>query len=206
MPNKNQIILASKSKYRAILLKNAGIQFTQQAAHIDERAIEEPLLEAEMNAADIAEILALAKATKVSDRNENTLVIGTDQTLSFEGSLLHKPQDMEEARKRLLAFSGKSHELNSAIAIVKNGEVLWSFVDKSVITFRELTPKFIGQHLASVGDEVLSSVGAYQIEGKGVQLFENIEGDFFSIMGLPLLPLLAQLRIINKENIESRNN
>lgn len=199
MSNKElEIILASQSKYRAELLKNAGIKFIQQSAEIDERAIEQPLLETSMNAADIAEILAIAKATDVSDKYTNSWVIGSDQTLSLDGELLHKPKDMEEARQRLLKLSGRTHELNSAVAIVKNGEVVWSIVDKSVITFRQLTPKFIGQHLADVGDVVQSSVGAYQIEGKGVQLFEKIEGDFFSIMGLPLLPLLAQLRMLNK--------
>lgn len=201
MFNKEQLlILASQSKFRAVLLKNAGINFKQQSADIDERLIEEPLLKAQMNAADIAEILAIAKATQVSNQNIDALVIGSDQTLSLDDELLHKPENMEEARKRLLLLSGQAHELNSAVTIVKNGEVLWSFVDKAVITFRELTPKYIGQHLASVGDEVLSSVGAYQIEGKGVQLFEKIEGDFFSIMGLPLLPLLSQLRILGGEN------
>lgn len=205
MLNKSTIILASNSKYRADLLTNAGIQFIQQSAKIDERAIEEPLLKAKMSAEDIAEVLAISKAVEVSNKNKNVLVIGCDQTLSFENKLLNKPKDMEEARKRLLAFSGNSHELNSAVSIVKNGEVLWSFVDKAIITFRKLTPKFIGQHLASVGDEVLSSVGAYQIEGKGIQLFEKIEGDFFSIMGLPILPLLSQLRNINDQNSKSGN-
>lgn len=203
MSNKTQlIILASHSKYRATLLKNAGIQFEQQSANIDERLIEEPLLKAKMNAADIAEILAISKATEISKQNYDAWVIGCDQTLSLDDDLLHKPENMEEARKRLLVLSGRPHELNSAVTIVKNGEVLWSFVDKAVITFRKLTPKFIGQHLANVGDEVLESVGAYQIEGKGVQLFEKIEGDFFSIMGLPLLPLLSQLRTLSGKNAE----
>lgn len=197
-----EIILASQSKYRAELLTNAGIIFKQQSAHIDERTVEHPLLDAKMSAADIAEILAIAKATKVSEQNKDALIIGSDQTLSLDGKLLHKPNNMEEARKRLLALSGRTHELNSAVVIVKNGEVLWSVVDKSIITFRKLTPQFIGRHLAEVGNEVLSSVGAYQIEGKGVQLFEKIEGDFFSIMGLPLLPLLQQLRILNPEEIK----
>lgn len=200
MSNKAQfIILASQSNYRAALLENAGIKFKQQSADIDERLIEEPLLDAQMNAADIAEILAIAKSTQVSQKNSDALVIGCDQTLSLEDTLLHKPENMEEARKRLLLLSGKSHELNSAVTIVKNGEVIWSYVDKSVITIRELTPTFIGQHLASTGDVVLTTVGAYQIEGKGVQLFEKIEGDFFSIMGLPLLPLLSQLRKLDGE-------
>ncbi|MFK7901981.1 MAG: Maf family nucleotide pyrophosphatase [Nitratireductor sp.] len=192
-----KIILASKSVYRATLLNNAGIEFEQQAANVDERAIEEPLLNTGSTAADIAEVLAIAKAQNVSQANKDAYIIGSDQSLSLNGELLHKVDTMEEARQRLLLLSGKSHELNSAVAIVKNDEIIWSFVDKAIITFRELSPKFVGQHLASVGEVALSSVGAYQIEGKGVQLFEKIEGDFFSIMGLPLMPLLAQMRTQN---------
>lgn len=195
-----QIILASQSKYRAILLLNAGINFEQQSADIDERAIEEPLLKAHLNGADIAEILAIAKASYVSKKNADAIVIGSDQTLSFNGELLHKPKNMEEARRRLLELSGHSHELNSSVALVKNDKVLWTYTDKAIITFRELSPKFIGNHLAQVGNKILSSVGAYQIEGEGVQLFEKIEGDFFTIMGLPLLPLLSKLRTLQSES------
>lgn len=193
------IILASQSEHRAILLSNAGIKFKQQSADIDERAIEEPLLKAQLSAADIAEILAIAKASDVSKQNVDSIVIGSDQTLSFNGKLLHKPKDMEEARRRLLELSGHSHELNSSVALVKNDEVLWTYTDKAIITFRDLSPKFIGNHLAQVGDKILSSVGAYQIEGEGVQLFKKIEGDFFTIMGLPLLPLLSKLRTLKSE-------
>ena len=103
-------------------------------------------------------------------------------------------EDMEAARRRLLALSGKTHELNSAVCIVRDGEVLWSLCDISTIGFRKLDPGFVGRHLAAVGDRALTSVGAYQIEGQGIQLFNRIDGDFFSIMGLPLLPLLAKLR------------
>lgn len=188
------IILASKSAYRAQLLENAGIGFITEKAEIDERMIEAPLLEAEMGAADIAEVLAIAKASDVSARHPGAWVIGSDQTLSLGGELLHKPADMEEARRRLLLLSGKQHELNSAVAIVRDGETLWLHNEVSVITFRTLDPGFVGRHLSDVGEVALSSVGAYQIEGKGVQLFEKVEGDFFSIMGLPLLPLLAKMR------------
>lgn len=188
------IILASKSQHRSEILTNAGIEFTQQNAVIDEREVEQPLLEAGLGGADVAEVLAIAKATAVSEANPGAFVIGSDQTLSFEDELLHKPEDMEAARRRLLALSGKTHELNSAVAIVRDGETLWNYVEVSTVTFRHLEPGFIGRHLAQAGDRVLSSVGAYQIEGLGVQLFEKIKGDFFSIMGLPILPLLAKLR------------
>ena len=190
----NQIILASKSQYRAELLTNAGVEFSAESANIDEREVEAPLIEAEMGGADVAEVLAIAKAMNVSGRNPDAYVIGSDQTLSFEGELLHKPKDMAEARQRLLDLSGKSHELNSSVAIIRNGENIWTYTETSIITFRQLDPGFVGRHVAEVGDKILSSVGAYQIEGKGVQLFEKIQGDFFSIMGLPLLPLLAELR------------
>lgn len=190
----SRIILASKSQYRAELLTNAGVTFEAQSAHIDEREVEAPLLEAQLGGADIAEVLAIAKAIDVSGRNPNAYVIGSDQTLSLDGMLLHKPKDMPAARQRLLDLSGKSHELNSSVAIVRDGENVWTYTETSIITFRDLDPGFVGRHVADVGEKVLSSVGAYQIEGEGVQLFEKIQGDFFSIMGLPLLPLLAELR------------
>lgn len=190
----SKIILASKSKHRADVLENTGIGFESVSADIDEREIEKPLLDAGLGGADVAEVLAIAKATNISEENTDAYVIGCDQTLSLEGELLHKPEDMEAARRRLLALSGKTHELNSAIAIIRNGETLWSHVEVCRITFRDLDPGFVGRHLAEAGDGVLSSVGAYQIENVGVQLFEKIDGDFFSIMGLPVLPLLAKLR------------
>lgn len=189
-----KIILASNSKFRAQLLSNAGLSFAQQKADIDERSVEKPLLEAMTLPTDIAEILAIAKAQNVSQSNPDTYVIGCDQILSFENKILHKPKDMEEARRRLLLLSGKRHELITAVAIVKNDNIIWSTVEISSIKFRNLTPEFIGRHLAEAGNVVLQSVGAYQIEGVGVQLFEEIKGDFFTIMGLPLLPLLKQFR------------
>ena len=189
-----RIILASNSAFRAQLLTNAGIEFDKKPANINEREVETPLLEAGIDPAGIAEILAIAKANSISEANPGSVVIGCDQTLSLEGELLHKPRDMDDARRRLLALSGRTHELNSAVCLVKDGQTLWSLVDPSHVKMRDLDPGFVGRHLASVGEIALSSVGAYQIEGKGVQLFESIKGDFFSIMGLPLLPLLAEMR------------
>lgn len=188
------IILASGSAYRAELLNNAGVEFTVETANIDEREVEAPLLEAGLSGADVAEVLSIAKATDVSQRNPSAYVIGSDQTLSLDGELLHKPEDFDAARRRLLLLSGRSHELNSAVAIVQDGSVVWTHNETSVIHFRTLDPGFVGRHVAAAGDKVLTSVGAYQIEGLGVQLFEKVEGDFFSIMGLPVLPLLAELR------------
>lgn len=190
----SNLILASKSPYRAQLLKNVGLTIASQAPDIDERAVETPLLKAGLDAGDVAEILAQSKATNISQKNPDAYVIGCDQTLSLEGELLHKPANMEEARDRLLKMSGKTHQLNSAIVLVRNEEVLWSHVEVAKLKMRDLDPGFIGRHLASVGEIALTSVGAYQIEGEGLQLFEQITGDFFTIMGLPLLPLLSEFR------------
>lgn len=189
-----KLILASKSPYRAEMLKNAGLKIDCIGAKIDERFIEAPLREAEMPPNDIAEVLAMAKAEDVSSKNLGHLVIGSDQVLSFEGEMLHKPEDMEAARRRLLALSGKTHQLHSAVTLFQDGQSVWSHVETTVIHFRNLSPSFVGRHLASVGEKALTSVGAYQIEGEGIQLIEKIEGDFFSIIGLPLLPLLEELR------------
>jgi septum formation protein len=143
----------------------------------------------------VALVLATAKATDVSERSgSEAIVVGSDQTLSLADEVFHKPADMEAARRHLLKLSGKTHQLNSAVAIVRNGDTLWSHVAVARLTMRELSPAFIGRYLAKVGDKALTSVGAYQIEGPGIQLFDRIEGDYFTIVGLPLLPLLGELR------------
>ncbi len=194
MTTVDPIVLASGSRHRAEMLENAGLSIVAEAARIDERVIEAPLLESDLQADDIAQVLAEAKALDVSDRHGQSLVIGCDQTLSLDGQLFHKPEDMQGARKHLLAFSGKTHQLNSAIVLVRNGETLWRHVGVAHMSMRQLSPKFVGQYLAKVGDVALSSVGAYQIEAEGVQLFDRIDGDYFTIVGLPLLPLLEKLR------------
>ncbi|MGB7335819.1 MAG: Maf-like protein [Salaquimonas sp.] len=190
------LILASKSPYRAKIMRDAGLKFDVATSDIDERAIEAPLHESDMPPADIAEVLAIAKAEDVSGRNLGALVIGSDQVLAFEDEMLHKPENMEEARRRLLMLSGKTHQLHSAVVLYLESKLVWSHVETTSIKFRKLSPEFIGHHLAGVGEKALSSVGAYQIEGEGIQLIEKITGDFFSIIGLPLLPLLAELRRI----------
>src|SRR5690606_26180119 len=134
------------------------------------------------------------KAVDVSEREPGALVIGADQTLSLGDEVFHKPADMEGARRHLLKLSGRTHQLNSAVVIARDGEVIWRHVGVARLTMRDLDPGFIGRHLSSVGEKARSSVGAYQIEGEGIQLFEKIEGDTFTIVGLPLLPLLAELR------------
>ncbi|WP_422020200.1 Maf-like protein [Roseibium sp.] len=188
------LVLASGSKIRAELMRNAGLTIDVDPANVDERAVEAPLLEAGFPPEDLASVLAEAKANDVSARRPGDLVIGADQILAFEGERRTKPDDMEAARRQLLAFSGKTHELLSAVVISKGGEAIWRHVSTARLTMRTLSPAFIGHYLAEAGDDVLSSVGAYQLEGLGLQLFEKIDGDYFTILGLPMLPLLAQLR------------
>ncbi|WP_029060693.1 Maf-like protein [Labrenzia sp. DG1229] len=190
------LVLASGSKIRAELMENAGLVIEIDPADVDERAVEAPLLEAGFPPEDLASVLAEAKANDVSGRRQADLVVGADQILAFEGERRTKPDDMEAARRQLLAFSGKTHELHSAVVISQNGEAIWRQVSTARLTMRDLTPEFIGHYLAAAGDRVLSSVGAYQLEGLGVQLFEKIEGDYFTILGLPMLPLLAELRTL----------
>ncbi|MGB3349433.1 MAG: Maf-like protein [Brucella anthropi] len=190
----DKLVLASKSPFRSALLKNAGIEFSTASADIDERAVEAPLYETGATPEEVAQVLAEAKALDVSEKNPGAVVIGCDQTLSLGDEIFHKPADMEAARRQLLKFSGKTHQLNSAVVLVKNGKTLWRHVSIARMTMRDLDPGFVGRYLGRVGDVALSSVGAYQVEGPGIQLFDKIEGDYFTIVGLPLLPLLAELR------------
>ncbi|CUW43454.1 Maf-like protein [Brucella sp. 10RB9215] len=189
-----KLVLASKSPFRSALLKNAGIEFSTASADIDERAVEAPLYESGATPEDVAQILAEAKAIDVSEKNPGAVVIGCDQTLSLGDEIFHKPHDMEAARRQLLKFSGKTHQLNSAVVLARDGKTLWRHVSIAHMTMRDLDAGFIGRYLGRVGDIALSSVGAYQVEGPGIQLFEKIDGDYFTIVGLPLLPLLAELR------------
>lgn len=188
------LILASQSPFRRMLMENAGLAFRAEAAAIDERAAEAVLAAGNPTPEAIAEALAIEKAKDVAGRNPGALVIGSDQTLSLEGRVFHKPADMAEAKGHLQAMSGRTHSLNCGIALVRDGEMLWHHVAVARLTMRPLSEEFIDRHLTRVGTRVLASVGAYQLEGEGVQLFERIEGDYFTILGLPLLPLLAKLR------------
>lgn len=189
-----KLILASASPFRKALLADAGLDVEAVPAEVDERALEAPLQGSGTSPEDVALILAEAKALDVSERRPGALVLGCDQTLSVGDEIFHKPADMEGARRHLLALSGKTHQLNSAAVLVRDGQVLWRHVGIANLTMRRLDPAFIGRHLARVGDKALQSVGAYQVEGEGIQLFDRIEGDHFTIVGLPLLPLLDELR------------
>lgn len=188
------LILASGSPFRRAMLVGAGLDIVARIPDVDERAVDAPLEHAGLSPEDRAQVLAEAKALSVSEGEPEALVIGCDQILSLGDEVLHKPADMEEARRRLLRLSGRTHQLSSAVVLARAGEAIWRHVGIAHMTMRSLDPGFVGRHLAQVGDVALSSVGAYQIEGPGIQLFERIEGDHFTIVGLPLLPLLAELR------------
>ena len=186
------LVLASGSPHRAKLLRDGGLDFTVRPSKIDERAVETAVGDG-LPPEDLATVLAEAKAVDVSERHAG-LVLGGDQVLALDSAVLHKVEDMEEARRRLLRLSGRTHHLHSALVLARNGETVWRHVSTAAMTMQDLDPGFVGRHLAQAGHAVLSSVGAYQIEGPGVQLFERIEGDFFTIVGVPLLPLLDALR------------
>jgi len=189
-----RIVLASGSQFRKAMLETAGVDIDVVPAKIDERTVEKTLEGTGASPEDVAQVLAEAKALDVSERQPGRLVLGCDQTLSLDDELFHKPRDMEDARRHLLKLSGRTHQLNSAAVLARNGEALWREVGIARLTMGKLEPGFIGRHLARVGPMALNSVGAYQIEGEGIQLFDKVEGDHFTIVGLPLLPLLKELR------------
>lgn len=189
-----KLILASSSPFRRMLMENAGLSFEAHPAKVDERLIEAPLERDGASPDAIALVLAKAKAREVSDRFSGALVIGSDQTMSLNDRTFHKPKSMEEAAQHLMALSARTHRLNSAVALAYNGDIVWEHVSSAGLTMRALTPEFIARHLTRVGDRALTSVGAYQLEGEGLQLFSKIDGDYFTILGLPMLPLLSKLR------------
>ena len=191
---KPQLILASKSASRRTLMTGAGLDYEAVAADIDERAVENELAARKAEPPEVAVELAKAKAVHVSKAHPEAYVIGSDQVLSLGSQLFHKPKDMQDAANHIRKMSGKTHHLNCGVAIARRGEVLWSDVSIAAMTMREITPAFLEHYLQVAGEGILQSVGAYQFEGPGIQLFEEIQGDYFTILGLPMLKLLAGLR------------
>ena len=189
-----KIVLASSSAFRRKLLQNAGVGCDAVAPRVDERTVESTLAESGLGPDDVAQVLAEAKAVDVSERNPDALVIGADQTLALGDNIFHKAADMAGARAHLLALSGRTHTLNSGVVIARGGAAIWRHLSVASMTMRDLDPGFIGRYLAAVGENALQSVGAYQYEGQGIQLFSKVEGDFFAIVGLPMIPLLDELR------------
>jgi septum formation protein len=186
------LILASQSRARQMLLANAGIPFEAIPADIDERAVQK---DSGLSApGEIAKLLAREKALWVSQRNPGRYVVGADQTLALGSRLFSKPAGRAAAAEQLHLLAGKRHELHSAFAVARDGKILFADVSIAGMSMRPLGEREIEAYLDRAGEAVTTSVGAYQLEGLGVHLFERIEGDHFTILGLPLLPLLAVLR------------
>jgi septum formation protein len=186
------LLLASKSEVRRKILAAAGVPIESRPAPIDERAIE-----ARSNvheAGEVARVLAGAKAHTVAAQMPARVVLGADQTLTLGEQRFSKPADRDAAREQLLALRGKTHRLHSALTVVRDGAVLFEHSDTAELTMRDFSDRFLESYLDSVGDSAFASVGGYQIESAGIQLFERIAGDYFTILGLPLLPLLRFLR------------
>lgn len=190
----SRLVLASKSAARAAMLAAAGLDVVLDPAAVDERALDEGWTAAGRDPAAIARLLAEAKALDVSRRRPGDLVIGADQTLALGSRRFSKPDSLEAATAQLQVLAGKTHHLHSGVALARSGAVLFSTVASAAMTMRPLSDAFLVAYLAAIGPAVMRSVGCYQYEGRGIQLFERIEGDFHTILGMPLLPLLAALR------------
>ena len=189
-----RFVLASQSAARARLLENAGLEFSVEPAVIDEREIEVPLKAADRSAGDIALALATAKAADVLTKMPGNLVVGADQVMAVDASLAHKPATRDDAAKQLAGLSGKTHQLHTAAVILSDRGRVWDHVSVASLAVRTLSDQDIDRYLRAAGNGALASVGAYQIEGPGIQLFDDIRGDYFAILGLPLLPLVKALR------------
>ena len=196
MPEATRLILASGSAARRTLLEAAGLNFDVIPANIDEGKIREAIVGATANVEgnDIAGVLAAEKARLVSIEHPNALVVGADQVLTLGGKFFSKAENLAEAREILSMLRGRTHELVSAVALARNGEVHWQTSATAEMTMRSFSDEFLGCYLEKMGERALHIVGCYELEGPGVQLFEDIDGDYFTILGIPLLELLARLR------------
>jgi septum formation protein len=192
--SRDKLVLASKSASRRRLLESAGLAFEVEPADIDERALETEFLAAGGPSEPLALALARAKAQQVSVRRPGALCVGADQILTLEGRVLHKSATLEEAARTLRALSGRTHRLISAFAVAREGRILGEGEERADLTMRALDSRQIALYLSCAGPGVLASVGVYQIEGLGVHLFDAIEGDHATILGLPMLKLLSCLR------------
>ena len=188
------LILASASRARVAMLERAGVSVIGDPAGIDEEAIKHDCRTAGATVEVTADLLAERKAHAVSLRHPGALVLGADQMLECDGVWLDKPEDRAHALAHLAILRGRTHRLVSAAVVVRDGTRLWECVDSATLTMRPFGDGFLHQYLDSAGDDVLHSVGVYHLEGLGAQLFERVEGDFFTILGLPLLPVLGFLR------------
>jgi septum formation protein len=190
-----KLVLASGSRTRAAMLEQAGVTAILDKPLVDEDEVKAAGRAEGVSADIVAEALAELKAQRITRRHPGALVVGADQMLECEGRWFDKPADRAAARAQLLDLRGKTHRLVSCAVVVRNGERMWHQIDSARLTMRNFSEAFLDDYLDRVGDDVLHSVGAYQLEGLGAQLFHRVEGDFFTILGLPLLPLLGFLRV-----------
>lgn len=186
------IVLASGSVARRRMLEDAGVRFVVRTAAVDEAGLRAGLAGATTEQA--ATVLAAAKARVVSEAVPEALVIGADQILDLEGAWLEKPADLTAARRQLWSLRGRTHHLVSAVVAWRQGQPLWQAVDRAELEMRAFSEAFLGEYLAQAGAAVTSCVGAYQLEGLGAQLFRSVRGDYFTVLGMPLLPVLEMLR------------
>lgn len=189
----SDVILASKSAARRAVLTGAGVPFEVVVAGVDEDAVKTSMLAQGATPRDVADALAEIKAVKVSASRPG-FVIGSDQTLEFEGRLYDKAESVDAARERLRTMRGKPHKLHSAVVVARDGAPIWREVVSATLTMRDFSDEFLESYLAGEGEQALGSVGCYRLEGPGAQLFSAIEGDYFTILGLPLMGLLDLLR------------
>jgi septum formation protein len=196
MHHETRLVLASGSAARRALLDGAGLVFEVRTPDVDEDAIRSTLLAntEDTQAVDVARALAVAKACAISGQVSDAVVIGADQVLVLDGAIFSKPGNLDEARSHLSQLRGKTHELISAVALARHGEVFWKTSERAQMSVRNFSDEFLERYLELMGERVLRSVGCYELESTGVQLFDHIDGDYFTILGLPLLPLLARLR------------
>jgi septum formation protein len=187
------LVLASKSPARAQLLRNAGLQFDTASPGVDEEAVKAAMLDDGAGPREIADALAELKAIRVSNKRDG-LVIGADQTLDLDGALVDKAESLTGARARLQSLGGRPHVLHSAVVVARDGQPIWREVKSARMTMRAFSDEFLDGYIAREGEHLLGSVGCYRLEGEGVQLFDRIDGDYFTILGLPMLGLLDLLR------------
>lgn len=192
MVKTERLVLASQSAARRTMLENAGVAFEARVAGVDEESIK--AASGDLDAAALAVRLAQAKALAVSRNDDAAWVLGSDQTLAFDGGLVSKAVSLESARERLKAMRGRTHQLHSGAALAVKGEIVWSGVDTVEMRMRDFSDAFLEAYLAAEGEALLSCVGSYRLEGLGSQLFEAVDGDYFTVLGLPLWPVLAELR------------
>jgi len=188
------LVLASGSAVRARLLQAAGIAFDVVSPHVDEEGVKESLMAERAPPRDVADALAALKASKVSMSHPGALVIGADLVLVFEGELISKMPDLAAARALLKRLAGRKHELVAGVVLAKDGSVVWRHVSRAELTMRDYSDTFLDRYIERQGEAILTSVGCYFLEGEGVQLFSHVAGDYFTILGLPMVPLLNALR------------